>query len=155
MPVGANMTVRIPPGFSNAAIERARQSILPELRRRFSTFFEHGWDVFHSSGPIVRIETSDAIPESSRNKPGTWFDLNFSEAYYGQGYERGHLPLFAACAEWLEATFPGSEVWYGHDIDFENLQLFGPAERQALMGYYNEVGHDPYYEGQDWYKPSS
>lgn len=156
MPVSALMVIRIPPGFDDSAVEQARNSILPEMQRRFSTFFESHWDIFYSEGPLVGVQVEEEIPETRRHAPGKWLNLNFSEAYYGRGYERGHLPLFVACAELLEATFPECEVWYGNDTVFESLRPFGPVERQELMDYYNEVGHTPYVERNKsrWVFPS-
>src|SRR5438876_7232177 len=98
MSVSALMMIRIPPGFDDSAVEQARNTILPEMRRRFSTFFESGWDIFYSDGPFVGIHEEQEIPETRRHVPGKWFNLNFSDAYYGRGYERGHLPLYVECA---------------------------------------------------------
>lgn len=64
--------------------------------------------------------------------------------YYGQGYERGNLPLIVAIADWLEKRFSNSEIWYGGDSSGVCAEPFPESARAALFDYFCRVGHQPY-----------
>jgi len=65
-------------------------------------------------------------------------NVNLCYSYFGRDYKRGDIVFFIKCAEWLENRFPNCEVWYGHDIDDENISRFGIVERKELLEYYLE-----------------
>lgn len=85
-----------------------------------------------------------AYPECLPGPTAHWYEANLAHAYYGPGSERGYLPLFVRCAEWLEAAAPGGTVWYGDDESDESVRPFGPAAREELRAYFERVGHEPY-----------
>jgi hypothetical protein len=53
-----------------------------------------------------------------------------------QRLKRGNIELFIKCAEWLERRLPGCLVYYGHDVDDENLRLFDKPARDELLRHY-------------------
>jgi hypothetical protein len=61
--------------------------------------------------------------------------VNLSGRYYGEGYERGHLPYYIMIAEFLERNLLGCSVYYGGDSGV-GLPLFDFAARNALMNYW-------------------
>jgi hypothetical protein len=79
------------------------------------------------------LEIGDRDDESS-----VWLDLNLWKSYYGAGYERGDPELFIRSAEWLEQHLPGSEIYYGHDVNDQNISRFDSAARNALLENYRQ-----------------
>jgi hypothetical protein len=63
--------------------------------------------------------------------------------HYGIGYERGPIDEIIAHATWLEENISGSTIWYAVDSNFVG-QVFNRQIREALLTYYQEVGHEPY-----------
>ncbi len=53
--------------------------------------------------------------------------------YYGADYERGNPELFVKCAEWLEERIPSGEIYYGYDVNDENVTRFDKAARNSLL----------------------
>ena len=132
MPTGAVMLIRLASEPVWGDPNRWRRDILTEFDP----------EIFRYRGPLEVVEPADYWGPMSADG-STWIDVGVTEAYYGKGYERGDLPLLVRIAEWLERRIPGAEVWYGHDAADE-AQPFGPPERDALMAYFNQVGHEPY-----------
>lgn len=134
MPTRGLLYLRVPEPLSDAA--------LMDLRARFVT--ELGLDPDNDlMAPWVPLEPS-ADSEFLPGPSAYWYEANLAKAYYGPGYERGYLPLFVRCAEWLELTVPGGEVWYGNDETDESVHPFGPVARAELLAYYERVGHEPF-----------
>jgi hypothetical protein len=65
--------------------------------------------------------------------------------YYGEGYERGDLPLYINVAEWLESRIPNAEVFYGGDSSGVCAMPFNNEARMKLWKYFCQVNHAPYY----------
>jgi hypothetical protein len=116
---------------------------LDELRIRFIR--ELGLEPDNDlMAPWVPLQ-AEAYPQCLPGPPACWYEANLAVSYYGPGYERGHLPQFLRCAEWLEAAVPGGEVWYGNDVTDDSVHPFGPVARAELLAYYERVGHTPYH----------
>lgn len=88
--------------------------------------------------------TLDLIRERGHS---VWLDVGSVRSYYGRGYERGDPEYFVRVTEWLESRIPGCEVWYGPETADDAIGRFGAPERAALLAYFQQVGHAPYYEG--------
>ena len=133
MPTDAVMVIRLAKAPDWGEPNRWRRDLLTEFDP----------EAFNYNGPLCIIR----IPEywgPMVNDGSTWFDVGVSRAYYGKGYERGDVAFFVRVAEWLENRIVGCQVWYGHDADDESLAPFGRADREALLSYFREVGHEPY-----------
>ncbi len=142
MPVGAVLLARLRYTPHHETLEVLRTNLLKDLSLDAE---EH----FYSDGPLVLVKNSEEGPIPTHTLHDTddcWVNINLHRAYYGLGYERGDLPLFIACAEWLETHLCGCEVWYGHDTGDDHLHLFDHTARQKLSAYYRQVGHQPYVE---------
>jgi hypothetical protein len=46
--------------------------------------------------------------------------------------------LYVKSAEWLERNIPKCEVYYGHDVDDENISLFDKKAREELLEHYRK-----------------
>lgn len=64
--------------------------------------------------------------------------------YYGEGYERGPLPLIVSVAVWLELNIPHSEIYYGGDSSVIVSELFDKKARSKLFRHFAKHGHLPY-----------
>lgn len=102
-----------------------------------------GRDEFLSYDVLSVIEDIDTDPVPIRDG-SVWINTHTTHCFYGNGYERGDPRFFVRLAEWLEGALPGAEIYYGHDNSDELIELFDPATRQALLSYYDQVGHEPY-----------
>jgi uncharacterized RDD family membrane protein YckC len=100
-------------------------------------------DDFYEGGPLLRVEQVDLPFMPRTEKSGCWMNLNLWKNYYGLGYERGDIQFFILCAEWIEQNLPNARVYYGHDVDDENVSPFDSVARQKLLGYFKTVGHEP------------
>jgi hypothetical protein len=129
MPTGAVLLVRSKVLLSEPALESARQQICSALKLSAEDFY--------LSGPLQHVANANEGPIPVHENAGFWYNLNIWRSYYGPGYERGDLPLFVKCAEWLEERFPDCEIWYGHDVNDENLKVFDSKARTELMSYYS------------------
>ena len=133
MPVRGLLYLRLAEPLTDAALD--------DLRARFVA--ELGLDPDDDlMAPWVPLEV-EAYPQYLPGPPAYWYEANLAMPYYGPGYERGHLPLFVRCAEWLEGV-PGGTAWYGNDCSDESVRPFGPEAREELLAYYERVGHEPY-----------
>ena len=74
-----------------------------------------------------------------------FIECHLGTRYYGEGYERGDLPLIISVAQWLEIKIPGCEVWYGGDSSGVSATAFDAVERARLFRYFVECGHRPYH----------
>ena len=81
---------------------------------------------------LERVDWDDDFRELNPEPGGTLVECHVATRYYGPGYERGDLSLLVGVAMFLEATWPGSEVWYGGDSG-AGLKLFDHAARLALV----------------------
>ena len=120
MPTGAVLLARTQSPLSESQLHR--------LRERFVAENHLDQEDFYPGGPLVVINNPDEGPMPIKDEGSVWLTSNIVTAYFGPGYERGDPKLLTRCAEWLERTVPGAEVWYGHDVGDENLRPFGPAE---------------------------
>ena len=120
--------------------ELLSDALLAELRVRFLAETELTVDDdFYPDGPFIHERDPYFLPDPTAH----WYETNLSMSYYGAGYKRGHLPRFIRCAEWLEKTVVGCEIWYGNDCADDSIRQFGPAARVEALGYFNRVGHGP------------
>jgi hypothetical protein len=125
MPTGAVLLVRTRHPLSEFQLCRLRELFLAENHL--------GEEDFYVGGPLIAVRHPDEGPMPVRDEGSLWLNANLYRAYFGPGYERGDVELLTRCAAWLESNIPEGEVWYGHDVDDENLRPFGPAERRALL----------------------
>ena len=109
------------------------ESQLHLLRERFLAENHLDQEDFRAGGPLVVINNPSEGPMPIRDEGCLWLNANLYRSYFGAGYERGDAELLTRCAAWLERNVPDGEVWYGHDVDDDNLRPFGPDERQALL----------------------
>ena len=125
MPTGAVILVRTPSALSESQLHSLRELFLAENHL--------SKDDFYSGGPLTIIRNPAEGPMPIRDENSLWLNVNIYRSYFGPGYERGDVELLTRCATWLESNIPGSEVWYGHDVNDDNLRPFGAAEREALL----------------------
>ena len=125
MPTGAVLLVRTQLPLSESQLVRLRELFLAENHL--------GEEDFYPGGPLVVIRNPNEGPMPIEGGRSLWLDTNILRAYFGPGYERGDVELLTRCAAWLEGNIPGGEVWYGHDVDDDNLRPFGAAERLSLL----------------------
>lgn len=141
MPVGVTMLVRLN--------QEPEDSLLQTLRIQFQHDLELTEEDFYNSrfsrGPLVNVEEGDLPFMPVLDEKSAWLNVNLHRSYYGLGYERGDIRLFVRCAEWLEQHLRGCEVYYGNDVDDENVHLFDKTTRETFMSYYREVGTEPYH----------
>jgi hypothetical protein len=123
---------------------------VPELRRR-AMELSGETDVAYEEegeleGEVGRYYAQDG--PTLRADPGEWFlRLSIMGSYYGVGYERGDLLAYCAMAEWIEASIPNSEVWYGGDSSGVLAERFDESARAALRSHlYGARGRDYFRE---------
>jgi hypothetical protein len=129
MPTGVKILVQIREMPSDDALQRLRLKLLKDLDLTGEDFYSAG-----ALLPVTGKELS-MMPESTPD----WLDLNLWRAYFGEGCHRGDLGLYIKCAEWLEENLPDSRVYYGHDVDDENIRAFDSDEREKYLKYYKTV----------------
>jgi len=137
MPTTVKMYVRLqklPDDFSLVALRS-------EFLKAFSLDEKED---FYFDGPLTIIGEEDRPYMPVNDEHSTWLNVNLSKAYYGVGYERGNPQLFVRYAEWFEERLPNCQVYYGHDVNDENVSLFDKSTRKKLMEYYQRVGNLPY-----------
>lgn len=74
------------------------------------------------------------------------FTVHLWTCYYGEGYERGDLPLILNLARWFRSKLPGCWVFYGGDSG-EGLSELTLAREDQLWAHFVENQHRPYI---DW-----
>lgn len=134
MPTGAVLLVRTQSPLGEPQLRRLRELFVAENHLN--------GDDFYSDGPLTVVRSPDEGPMPLGDEGGLWINANIRRAYFGPGYERGDVGLLTRCAAWLESNIPGGEVWYGHDVDDDNLRPFGAAERRALLSLKEGRGGD-------------
>lgn len=134
MPVRGVLYLRLSEPLSSAALDDLRTRFVSDLGLNPSDDLMAPWV------PLELFEYPQCLP----GPPAHWYEANLAMPYYAPGYERGHLPLFLRCAEWLEAAVPSGEVWYSDDVSDASVRRFDPAARAELLAYYEQVGHEPY-----------
>jgi hypothetical protein len=83
-------------------------------------------------------------------EPGeTFLRVYIASRFYGDGYERGNLPLILAVAAFLREATHG-EVWYGGDSSGVCAELLDDARRRELWAHFVAVQHEPYENGMRW-----
>lgn len=159
MGIDAEMFVRVRRAVPDAEVKRLRYRMAEAFgASRFWIFNEAG-----KAAPVERDEDAsfdnrhcmervkvytqdgpDILPE-----PGeTFLRVYPATRYYGDGYERGDLPLLISLAEWLEAN-TGGEVWYGGDSGGCCAKVFDHDARAQLFAHFCRHGHQPYRSGWD------
>jgi len=128
MPTGVKMYVRLN--------ELPSSEELKFLRDEFMQAIALTADEFYISGPLTVVPEADHMYMPVKDRSSTWLEVNLWRSYVGPGYERGDPELFVKIAEWLEARLPGSEIYYGHDVDDQNVSLFDRPARKALLDHY-------------------
>jgi len=129
MPTGVKILVQVR--------EMPSDDVLRRLRGKFLKDLNLTEDDFYSTGALLSVTGKEItwMPESTP----AWLDLNLWGAYFGEGYHRGDISLYIKCAEWLEENLPGCKVYYGHDVDDENLKAFDSDEREKYLKYYKTI----------------
>ncbi|WP_020476064.1 hypothetical protein [Zavarzinella formosa] len=134
MPVRGLLYLRLAEPLTDAAMDNLRSRFVADL------VLEPNDDLMAPWIPLQLFEYPQCLPGPLAH----WYEANLAKSYYGLGYERGDLPLFLRCAEWLEAAVPRGEVWHGNDSTDESVCPFGAEARAELLAYYERVGHEPY-----------
>lgn len=106
---------------------------LQATRLKFMKDLDLDVDDFYVEGPLVIIEQEDNELMPVKDSQSIWLNVNLWKSYYGPGYKRGDINLFIRCAEWLEQHFDHCQVYYGHDVNDENVELFSKAMRECLL----------------------
>lgn len=115
-----------------------------------STFGAESFWIFKREGEPVRHclqivdEYTQDGPTLKPEKGETFIRVYPATRYYGEGYERGNLPLLIAVAEWLERNIPHAKVWYGGDSSGVEATAFDAKARRHLMRHFCDQGHEPY-----------
>ena len=120
--------------------EYCADSLIAELGVELMRQFELTAEDFHAGGPLLYLPFEDYDLGHVVGEPGYLLNMNIRGSYYGVGYERGDLPLFAGIAECLEQKLPGCRVFYGEDCSGEGYPFDAPM-RNALIVYREAVGH--------------
>ena len=96
-------------------------------------------DFYHPTGPLIVVDEEDRPYMPVKDETSFWLNVNLWRNYFGPGYNRGNAELFVAVAEWLEQQLPGAEVYYGHDVDDENVSRFDEPARKELLELYRSI----------------
>jgi hypothetical protein len=127
MPTGAVLLAELPRPVEEAELAR--------LRTEMEDFYVDG--PFH----VVRSRADGPVPTSGDER-STWIAVNLWRAYFSPEYPRGDITIIVRCAEWLEARLAGCRMWYGHDVDDDNLAPFSPERRRALLAHAKGIRTD-------------
>ena len=125
MPTSARMLVRLR--------TQPDDTFLQQLRKEFMREMNLSGEDFYSGGPFVTVSREDTKRMPVIDDRSTWLDVNMWSTYFGAGYLRGDGEFFIKCGAWLERQIPGCEVYYGHDLDDENITRFDQAARDELL----------------------
>jgi hypothetical protein len=116
------------------------QPLLPaevqSLREEFMQVMTLTSEDFYYTGPMVIVTEEDRPYMPVKDETSFWLDVNLWRSYFGPGYRRGNAELFVKVAEWLEQRLPGAEIYYGHDVNDENVSRFDEAARRELLDLY-------------------
>lgn len=128
MPTGTVLLAELSRPVGEAELARLRCDMLEELVLN--------GDDFQAGGPlqIVRSRLEGPVPTVGSER-STWIEVNLWVAYFSPDYPRGDIETIVRCAEWLEAHFTGCVMWYGHDVDDDNLAPFPAERRRELLQY--------------------
>jgi hypothetical protein len=128
MPTGAVLLAELPRPADEAELARLRGDIVAELHLVR--------DDFYVDGPlrVIRSRSDGPIPTAGDDR-STWIEVNLWRAYFSPEYPRGDIGTIVRCAEWLEARLPGCRMWYGHDVDDDNIAPFPPERRRTLLAH--------------------
>lgn len=69
--------------------------------------------------------------------------VNLSTRYYGEGYERGDLPLILSVARWMRSKLPDCTVYYDGDTG-DTLRALTSAREDQLWAHFVEHQGLPY-----------
>lgn len=118
------------------------------------------WNAFPSNGLWIVKEKDFGKPRhclTIEAKP--WFDgpkitlepgeqfieVHFFTRFYGEGYERGGLPLILNVADWLKRNIPQcTAIIYGGDSSGAAGRVLDNGYREELWNHFCRVGHEPY-----------
>ena len=128
MPTAVRMYVKLP------ALPATEE--LDSLRREFMQAMGLTAEDFYVGGPLIVVPIDDHKYMPEKHENAAWLEVNLWRAYYGPGYERGNPELFVRCAKWIEQLLSGAAVYYGHDVDDENVTLFDSEARETLLAHY-------------------
>ena len=128
MPTAVKMYVRLDHPLSPAEVESLREEFMQAMTLTLEDFYY--------TGPIVIVSAEDRPYVPVKDETSCWLDVNLWRSYFGPGYERGNAELFVRVAEWLEQRWPGAEIFYGHDVNDENVSRFDDAMRKELLELY-------------------
>src|SRR5687768_4005654 len=110
---------------------------LHSLRHEFMKSMSLADDDFYFEGPLIVVSESDHKYMPVQDGRSSWLAVNVWRSYFGPEYTRGNPELFVQIAEWLERRLPGCEIYYGHDVDDENISLFDQTTREKLLELYH------------------
>lgn len=96
--------------------------------------------------PLTKVDLV-AEPWHAEDLPpvdaATILEVNWGASYYGQGYERGYWPEFAAVIEFLRHRVPSCRVWYGSENGSKPVEMTQDA-MENIWHYWSVNGGRPY-----------
>lgn len=128
MPTAVRMYVRL----SEAPPSHELVSLRDDFLRAMTLTTED----FYFEGPLMVVPDDERKYMPVKDDNSFWLAVNLSRSYFGHEYQRGNPELFVQIAEWLQGRLEGSEIYYGHDVDDENVSLFDEETRQRLLELY-------------------
>lgn len=142
-------------GIDAQMLVRTRAQVTPEdiKRWRYALAAAFGYDnfwIFTRDKEDMRhcLETVSEYTQDGESifpdEGETFIEVHIATRYYGEGYERGNLPLLIMVADWLEQTIPYSRIWYGGDSSGVCAKPFDRTERVRLFKHFVAVGHELY-----------
>lgn len=128
MPTAVRMYVRLPQALSPGQLQA--------LRNEFMQAMSLTTEDFYYEGPLIVVAEEERKYMPVKDDLSFWIAVNLWRSYFGPGYVRGNPELFARVAEWFEKRLEGAEIYYGHDVDSENVALFDSKARKKLLELY-------------------
>ena len=132
MPTGAVLLLELP--------LTPTEPVLKDWRSRMVTDLDLRPDDFYIDGPLQVIQSRDDGPmPTAGSHSNCWVNANLWKAFYSPEYPRGDIAMIVQCAVWIEANCDRARMWYGHDVDDENLTPFTKERRQELLSHLRQL----------------
>lgn len=131
MPTGAVLLIKVPSSFAFASLGHLRERLVSEC--------EIDLEDFRSGGPLEIVRSESGGPYPFKDDRVIWINSNLWNAYFDEEYPRGNIERIVMVADWCDQNIPECEIWYGHDIDDDNLKPFPPTRRQDLVKFSHEL----------------
>lgn len=89
-------------------------------------------DDFRSGGPLL-LANKELIPENILEASQYVYDLGLIYPYCGNSYNRGDPLMFVKICDLIDSAIDDALIWYGHDVNDENIHIFTPEKRRKLL----------------------